>query len=228
MGTTRGLTAIEAIIVVMLLLIVAAVAIPTLRAGRRAENERQAARALRQIAAAEASFRSEDSDRNGRHDYWTGDVSGLYRIAPSGSAEPIRLIPVDTALADGRRLRQPPRGQPFTFFKDALPDEASKPFSGYYFQTLETFETNDAANQPFNDGTGLHSDRFGFLAYPEAYGSSGQLCWIVGESGVLYVRNPRTGAFILGHPPTAKLRPISDTDYTEYPLDPVAAGWQKE
>lgn len=228
MFETRGLTVVEALVVLIILLVLVVVAVPTLRAGRRADNERRGAAALRQIANAEAAFRSQDSDNNGRNDYWTGDVSGLYRIAPSASADPIKLIDYDTALADGRRLRELRPGEPFSFRTDALPNEASRALSGYHFQTLESFETRDAVNQPLNDGTGHHAERFGFIAYPESYGSSGQLCWMISESGLLYVRNPRTNAFILGKPPTAKLRPALETDYTEIPLDPAAAGWQKQ
>jgi hypothetical protein len=81
------------------------------RAEERIEsNERAAARALGQLALANADFRAHDRDGNSLHDFWVRDVASL----PS--------IPPELALAD------------------AACGRLATPFSGYFFVAMRFHE----------------------------------------------------------------------------------------
>jgi hypothetical protein len=79
--------------------------------------------------------------------------------------------------------------------------------SGYLFVALESCEVEVGKWKPYHDGSGRSDARYGFCAYPERYGVSGRLTFIISESGTVYRKD--TG----GKPPAG------------YPMDPVAAGW---
>ena len=55
---------------------------------------------LKTIASAQADFRGNDRDGNGRQDFWRDDIAGLYTIVPVGSQEAIKLIELSVAGAD--------------------------------------------------------------------------------------------------------------------------------
>jgi type IV pilus assembly protein PilA len=59
-------------IVIAIIAIIAAIAIPNIIAARKAANERAAIANLRSVHTAQTLFRERDHDRNGRHDYAVG------------------------------------------------------------------------------------------------------------------------------------------------------------
>jgi hypothetical protein len=63
---------------------------------------RTASGSLKTIASAQADFRVNDRDGNGRNDFWRGDIAGLYTVKTNG--QEIRLIELSVALADDRPL----------------------------------------------------------------------------------------------------------------------------
>jgi hypothetical protein len=95
--------------------------VPGLQSSNRASNERNASINLKVITSAEADFRSNDRDKNGVNDFWTGDVSGLYSLDVGDG--PLKLIPREVAEADAAPL------------KPLVPSPV--PFKGYLFRALE-------------------------------------------------------------------------------------------
>jgi type II secretory pathway pseudopilin PulG len=67
--TPAGFTLVEVAIIVAVLAIIAAIAIPRLLGGRKEANEAEAIATLRSIYTAEQTFRDHDRDRDGRNDY---------------------------------------------------------------------------------------------------------------------------------------------------------------
>lgn len=152
-----------------------AVTIGRLRASDRASNERAASMALRELASAEDAFRTDDRDRNGVHDFWTGDVSGLYSLDPGAGA--LKLIPREIAEADAAPL------------KPLVP--APVPFKGYLFRVLEADHAeSDPGNQRYQQDTGgeppmgkvHHLRKFGVIAYPARFGTDGKYSFLVSET----------------------------------------------
>lgn len=137
-------------------------------------NEHHAAAILRVLARAEADFRSNDRDANGVHDFWTGDVAGLYFHVPDGD----RLIHLRLAAADASPL--PGR---------ELPKAAPKaPWRGYWYRALRK---DNSANppeeyqlEPVRKGgpRALNRNRFGFVGYPAEYAVTGTRTFIINES----------------------------------------------
>jgi hypothetical protein len=139
------------------------------------QNEQAAVQALKSIAAAEADFRINDRDGNHVHDFWTGDVSGLFSLPANN--RPIALIDREIALADAAAL-QPLSPRPVSFH-------------GYYFLALEA---NRASAPPalYKEATDSsmgkvhHPSQFGFCAFPEDYGRTGRHTFIVNEGNTIF------------------------------------------
>lgn len=70
-GGGRGFTLIELMIVIMILAVVMAIAIPNLLAARKNSNEAAAIGHLKAIAAAQTLFREADKDNDGNYHFGT-------------------------------------------------------------------------------------------------------------------------------------------------------------
>lgn len=217
-----GFTLIELMIVIAIIAVLAAIAIPSILSTVRAANERNASGSLKQLNSIQMTFRNSDRDGNAVNDFWTGDISGLYRIQIPGDSAPIRMIELSVALADGKRMNAVPPGQPFTFNTAFLSDAATSPKAGYYYQVLVQYETAPSTFEPYDDGTGHHADRFGFIAYPSSPGSSGTLIFILNEGGTMW-KAGLPPPYVSGAAPAATLAPA----YANYPLSPPSAGFGK-
>lgn len=154
---------------------------------RPLRNQGEAVKALRAAAAAEKRLRAEDLDGNGQEDYWTGDWSGLARLAgPDGSA--VALLPEGAGAADLRPLAASLSGAPRPRLLDAA---APAPWNGYRFAALEL----DEAGRPFAaDGPDADSDarehpsRFAFIAVPAEPGVTGYASLVLCEDGRVWAR----------------------------------------
>jgi type II secretory pathway pseudopilin PulG len=119
--TMRGnvrLTRIEIAVIIAVILVILAIAVPGLLSSNRASNEREAVTALKTLAAAEADFRTNDRDKNRVNDFWTADVKGLFTMTPAAELEkgdrpkhlPLELISRSVArdsLSSGHRGKSP-------------------------------------------------------------------------------------------------------------------------
>jgi type IV pilus assembly protein PilA len=220
----KGFTLIELMIVIAIIAIIAAIAIPGILAAIRAANERNASGSLKQMSSVEVMVKSSDSDSNGINDYWTADVAGLYHVRPTGSSVSIRTIELSVALADGN-VNAPAIASAGT----ALPaTHISSPKAGYWFQAQLDFNPSGVVETAYGN---QHVDRFSFIAYPNSYGSSGKLVFIVSEGGTMWKRDGLSDAAIrnAGQPVTgvndtaAVLDDLFDT-FPENPVGPTQAG----
>lgn len=158
-GPRSGLTLLELLVCTSVLSVIGAVWIGAQCACGMRSAEAHAIDALKQVVAAEATWRSCDLDRNGLQDYWTGDVAALYgAIGPDG--QPMRLVDIDVARMDATT--------------DARCQDVGQPSArlGYLMTPLACDFYGTSYRQDL-DGDGLAdecSTGFGFVAYPERRG----------------------------------------------------------
>lgn len=172
-------------------------------AGCRSEissNEASAVNSLKQLCAAEAVSRCQDLDGNGEKDYWTYDVSCLYRMFRADGTTKAALIDRDLSEADAAPadviifdnydyyVNGNYKNSPLI----AVVDGAPKPKNGYFFRAM----TTDVSGQPFNQVTvgankmkALSKSKYAFVAYPTEYGKTGKRTFIMGIGGTIYSKD---------------------------------------
>ncbi len=183
----KGFTLIELMIVVAIIAIIAAIAIPSLLRSRIAANETAAVGGLKQITSHEASMRQTDGDANGVKDYWTRDVAGFYALQ-NVAGEMLKYIDVQMAHADAGVTAQAGYVAPYVV---TVPAEAK---SGYLYRALITDEDVPAmpyvdvalTAQPVIGASCTNLSKYGFIAFPFDYGRDGVRVMIVNEEGVIY------------------------------------------
>jgi hypothetical protein len=152
-------------------------------------NEQSAGRTMVNLVTMEIFWRESDSEGNGQKDFWTGDVSGLYR-ALDGRGNPVKCLDLATAKADKAPLAAAKGGTPA--MGAAVTAGVPVPKAGYLFQAM-TRDGGGAAYQ--KDGPDKDSNAwenpgdYAFCAFPAEYGKTGKATFIVSGKGIVYKKD---------------------------------------
>ncbi len=227
-----GLTLIEILIVITIMSVLLALAVPALLASQLASNERAILATIKTVAVANYDFRGNDRDGNGISDFWTGDVSGLFSMTsaaiPGFNDSVIKLIELPVALADSAPLAA---GQAGGELQGISAFGAISNKSGFWIAVLDTDAQTGEDYQTSTGGTPLmgdvhHNGKFGIIAYPDAYGASGKVAVILNEQGVVYRRHIQSSIKPAGGltPPG----PLTNASYKDWPSDQnIKSYWSK-
>ncbi len=164
--------------------------------GSASSPPRSPAQILRTIVVTQSIWRQNDTDRNTISDYWTADVSGMYRVErlPNGSGIGIAALDVQVALADFRPVADGSAcagaSIPGTTVTagSMIALSKKKPLDGYWYAAIRL----DPQGQPYAtdpDGNGqawTNTGGFAFCAFPVEYGKPHRPTYIVNEGGVIY------------------------------------------
>ncbi|MBI2931651.1 MAG: prepilin-type N-terminal cleavage/methylation domain-containing protein [Planctomycetes bacterium] len=247
----RGFTLLELMIVIAMIAVLIALAIPGLLAAQRSSNERSGSATLKVVGTAQADFRANDRDNNRIRDFWTLDIYALYAMYPLDSAgampadspsvaECIRLVEPSVAGADGQALDagSPPYGN--VNAADSI--GSFSPKAGYLYRMFSSQETVAGPATLLNDtdgggsGYGLAHDReaFGVMAFPESL-VTGRTLFIMSQDFVVYkyaaVQSDYVSNYVGGATATSNPLNTAQAAYfdsvTMYPLSPSAVGCSK-
>jgi len=112
------------------------------------------------IESAESGFKQSDEDKNGVHDFWVADLSGLLKYA----------LPNEKALADADGSKPSPKPNEGYLYVALLQDEDGKPYD-------------------LPETKGRNKDRFAFCGYPATYGKTGRRTFIISQENVLFQKD---------------------------------------
>lgn len=172
------------------------------------KNEQSVMDSLKSMLSTEACWRALSMSGTGKSDYWTYDVSGLYRkIKEDGVLA--QFISIDLAKADGKRHKDGIFGKGVTQDWDSIYEANPVPKSGYYFRAMESDEKGAPYNQNninkpeelyhTAEPTGLkvaNDYEYAFVAYPAEYGKTGKLTFIMSQNGAVYAKDTKGEAIL--------------------------------
>lgn len=135
---------------------------------------------LKTIASAQADYRDNDRDEDGKREFWRTDISGLYSVVPKDSREMIKLIEISLAGADDRPTGKlaPDQDGPGHLALEHFLSRAPK--AGYLYRALRHAD---------EDPKKLDPRRFAACAYPADYGVSGKHTFIIDENNTIFKKD---------------------------------------
>lgn len=182
---SKGFTLIELLIVVAIILIIGAIAIPNLMDSRMSSNESAAIDRLRNYEEAQRRFKREGYGRNPANlapvaDGYAANFRMLHYGAKadanaSGGASSLELINkahADAFIADAPLSGVGPGGKPYG---------AAASYNGYYFMDPTGFPDGTTARDFFATG-------YAHVAVPELANSTGNSMFFLGADGVIWRR----------------------------------------
>jgi hypothetical protein len=138
------------------------------------------------LKEAQAKWKGMDYDRNGIKDYWTYDVSCLYRMKDM-DGNSVKAIDIQFAKAD----TSPTGDDVFVGVGHIQKSLVATPtaYSGYHYRAM----LYDENGIPYNQNTvsetkvkATNSTKWAIVAYPEYYGTSGYSTFIINQEGIIY------------------------------------------
>jgi hypothetical protein len=165
-------------------------------------NEWSASQSLKTLMTAEADFRGNDRDGNGVNDYWVGDVSMLYCMAPP-KGESLRLIELSVASADLAPMKARSQGHKTIEGYAILSSKA-----GYNFRAVTHYVDEKGQRTAYDAGGGRNKERFGFCAVSVSR-SAGKKTFLMNESNLIYWKD------------------TNGTVVDTFPADLLKEGWTK-
>jgi len=168
----RGLTLVEAVVLVASLVLILVITVSVLQRRRIRQNESAAATALRTLHSSAYQWYSDGRlGPRGRVDS-VAQVAGLY-LPTDVNGNRLKIVDYETARADAQG--------------SALPS------SGYLFDLLQT---DESGTTPYSAN---RKTKVGFVAYPAVYGKSGLRTFVVNENGSVYGKDIGT-VRLMGYP----------------------------
>lgn len=180
MSKSRGFTLIELMIVVAIIAIIAAIAIPNLLRSRMAANETAAVGACKALAEAEDIYRRTDWNRDGVLEYslFISGQSSLYR---DNEMQEISLVDKAFAMAEGDPGGQNTELNPTT------------PKAGYCFRVLTSQGPNASGGSKSYISTGGGNPHmtlgYAVSALPYSYDGSGRSTFCMSSTGTIYQKD---------------------------------------
>lgn len=178
----RGFTLIELMVVVTLISVLSAIAVPNFLRARMTANETNAIAALRTIAEGQAIFKRTDWDQDGAFEY-AMYMTNLY----SHRGQQIELI--SKSIAEAHRY-----GFPFSSTRDP------NPHTGYvFYDNWGYFREGGGLDYCYvrrtvNGRTRYDYHRFGARAWPASYNMTGRNSFMINDSGVVYQNDVDVGS----------------------------------
>ncbi|MEI6234848.1 MAG: DUF2950 family protein [Planctomycetota bacterium] len=164
---TKGFTLIELMIVVAIIAIIAAIAIPNLLRSRMAANETAAVAACKAFCTAEDIYRRTDYNKDGVLEYSQALSGNNSLYSTTGSAGDLALIDRSFALAEGQPLTATPK-------------------AGYVFQIL----TSQGASASGGARSFVTASRmtlgYALSALSNQYDGVGRNTFVVSNAGTIY------------------------------------------
>ncbi len=142
---------------------------------------------LIQIYGAEQAFHDLDLLKDGRHDFWTGDVASLGLLLAGEDA--VDLVPLDALLADAR-----PLGGPDHTAMPAIPRESPGTLSIARLYAVQAVARGSDGMPLAQVAVGSsvptrNPQHFGVTAYPRGYGRVGRQTYYISEAGALWFKD---------------------------------------
>lgn len=165
---------------------------------RMAANETFAMASLNVLKSVQAVWMQGDTDRNGKKDFWTYDVSCFHRMFRADGSTKVAAIDITFAQADAAPAKDDIFGKGVIEpWKDKVP--APVPNKGYLFRAM----TNSDKNTPYNINSvgpnnipATNNFLWGFCAYLAEYNSTGIRTFIINQAGTIYAIDNRGEAVL--------------------------------